>query len=332
MMKELKYFLCAFAFFSYPALAEAEVPAPCRAVGYTMKTFDSDFSRGGQTFDEANSYKPGYQWYRWNWFNLKPNSELAHQNSDGTISAEGGSQGDYGGYVVSAAASPSQASGFVGTAFGGGACVQVKLRFSPVPRTSNEEHPSFWAMSKEHLDGSGDDQWPNKNPGFTHFAEWDILEYYKVPPPGFLSSWIDWFGPYIPKGELRLSDVGKGELNLPPHSCRRPFCRSAGSFTPHPGAFPVNTDWNELQTVIGVWVPATADRPGCIQTFLNGNAIAPPYCWKLASAARERMQDFLDFSVIDRHHMVLVISSGTTPIFARSVEVYQQSGRGNLSN
>ncbi|MGY3473991.1 hypothetical protein [Bradyrhizobium ottawaense] len=332
MMKFIKGFFCTAALTITAATAGAEVPAPCRAVGYTTKTLDSDFSKAGEIFDEANSYKPGYQWYRWNWFKLQPNFELSRKHSDGTISAEGGPHADYGGYVVSAAASPSQASGFVGTAFGGGACIQVKLRFSPVPRTSSEEHPSFWAMSKEHLDGSGADQWPGKNLGFTHFAEWDILEYYKVPPPGFLSSWIDWFGPYIPKGELRISDVGQGELNLPNHSCRRPFCRHAGSFAPKPGAFPSTTDWNRLQTVTGVWVPATADHPGCIQTFLNDDAIAPPYCWKVASAARERMQDFLDFSVIDQHHMVLVISSGTSPIFVRSVEVYQRSARDNVSN
>lgn len=295
----------------------AEVPLPCREAGYNLETFESDFSRSDEAFDESDSYQPGYKWYRWNWFNVKPNRGLARLRPDGSISAQGG----FDGHLVSAARSP-RLPGFVGTAFGGGACVQATLKFDPVRSTAGVGHPSFWAMSKEHLDQSGDDRWPGKSADFTHFAEWDILEYYKVPPPGFLSSWIDWFGPYIEKGELVLGG----------RTCHRPFCKRAGSFGLRAGAFPPQTDWNEWQTVIGLWVPATADRPGCIQTFLNDAPIAPPHCWRNLQTTREREEDFLDFSVIDRHRMVLVISSGDTPILVRSVRVFQQSARENLTN
>lgn len=312
-----RFFLHLLAIVAAGAPALAEVPPPCLAVGYKLKTLDSDFARGSQAFDEDGSYQPGFQWYRWNWFNVRPNKQLSHRDSDGSISA----QGDFGGHVVSAAMS-SKAPGFVGTAFGGGACIEVKLKFDPRPRGSNEAHPSFWAMSKEHLDSSGADRWPGKDSAFTHFAEWDILEYYKVSPPGFLSSWIDWYGPYIPHGEFRVGE----------QVCSRPFCKRARSFTPDSAAFSESIDWNEWQTVTGVWVPASADHPGCIQTFLNGRPIAPAYCWKSPLAQRERIEEFLDFSVIDRHHMVLVISSGNSPIFVRSVRVYQQSERDNLSN
>lgn len=316
-MRSLKLSACIIALTAAVTPAMAEVPSPCQAVGYELKTFDSDFRAGNQSFDEDDSYLPGYQWYRWNWFNVRPNQQLSLRHPDGSISA----QGDFGGHLVSAALS-SKTPGFVGTAFGGGACVQVKLRFDPARRSSNDAHPSFWAMSKEHLDGSGDDHWPGQTSGFTHFAEWDIFEYYKVSPPGFLSSWIDWFGPYVVEGDMK---VGK-------QVCRRPFCKRAGSFASSPGAFPADTDWKEWQTVTGVWTPATADRPGCIQTFFNGAAIAPPHCWKTQLVSRERLEDYLDFSVIDRHHMILVISSGDSPIFVRSVQVYQHSAHDNLSN
>lgn len=298
-----------------PALAQA--PDPCRAGGFEVKTFDSQLGGSGKAFDDAGSYRPGYHWYRWNWFNVTPKKHLSRMHSDGSLSAQGG----FDGALVSAARSP-EPPGFVGTAFGGGACVKIVLRFSPLRIAPSEGHPSFWAMSKEHLDGSGDDRWPGKSADFTHFAEWDILEYYKAAPPGFLSSWIDWFGPYIREGEVKFEG----------QTCRRPFCKRAASFVPVPGAFPGSTNWDEWQTVTGVWTPATAVRPGCIQTFLNDIPIAPRQCWKSLAAPRERMEEYLDFSVIDRHHMTLVISSGRLPIFVRSVEVYQESARDNLAN
>ncbi len=317
MNRNTKWLFCVATLSVAATPAVAQVPAPCSAIGYITKTFDSGFAERGKNFDEAGTYPPGYLWYRWNWFNTKPNRRLSGLRSDGSISASGGLDGS----LVSAARS-SNSSGFVGTAFGGGACVEVTLRFDPSPRSSSEPHPSFWAMSKEHLDGSGADQWPGKEPGFTHFVEWDILEYFKVQPPAFLSGWIDWYGRYIPHGELKLDE----------QVCHRPFCKRANTFKPYPRAFPPTLDWSNWQTIVGVWTSSSVDRPGCIQTFLNGAPIAPQHCWTSLTSTRDRMEEFLDFSLIDRHHMVLVIGSGKDPIFVRSVRVYQQSSRDNLSN
>ena len=316
MKKGTKWLLCAFSVLVAAPPAFAQVPAPCSMVGYTTKTFESDFTKR-TIFDEAETYSPGYSWYRWNWFNVRPNTSLSGLRLDGSIAASGGLDGS----LVSAARS-SRSPGFVGTAFGGGACVEITLRFDPSPRSSSEPHPSFWAMSKEHLDGSGDDQWPGKEPGFVHFVEWDILEYFKVKPPAFLSGWIDWFGRYIPHGELRLGE----------QVCHRPFCKSAKSFEPYRSAFPPTLDWSSWQTVIGVWASSSAGQPGCIQTFLNGDPIASKHCWSGTASTRSQMEDFFDFSLIDRHHMVLVIGSGKGPIFVRSVRVYQADSHNNLSN
>jgi len=296
--------------------AVAQTPVPCLKAGLNQKTFESDFAESS-AFDENASFEPGYKWYRWNWFGIDPDHKLVSRQSDGSISAQGGFQG----HLVSAAKSVSPA-GFVGTAFGGGACIEFIVRFSNTRGKAGNGHPSLWAMSKEHLDGSGDDQWPGMAPGFSHFAEWDILEYYKVPPPGFLSSWIDWYGPYIKEGSLRVE--GK--------DCHRPYCKEAGSFAFPSKAIPSNTDWEQWQKIIGVWTPAGDGKQGCIQTFFNNVSLAEPHCWNSPDPDGNAPLGGLNFSIIDQHHMVLVLSSGDSPISVRSVKVYQKDGKHNLVN
>jgi hypothetical protein len=307
--------LVCFFFLLFGANAtRAAVPEPCSAVGYNNLSFFSDFS-DGNSFDQNGTYRPGFKWYRWNWFGVVPDPVLAEQLPDGSVSA----RGSFGGHIVSAAASPKQGD-FVGTAFGGGACVEVTLRFDPVRETGNLGHPSFWAMAKEHLDGSGDDQWPGRAKGFSRFAEWDILEYYKVPEPGFLSSWVEWYGPYINSGPRQVDG----------RDCRRPFCKTAWSFSFHRGAVPLTTDWSQWQVVVGVWTPASADQPGCLRTYLGQRLLAEPYCWSPLGPSRDNARNF-DFSIIDRQHMVLVISGGEKPIYVRSVRVFQGKTQSNIT-
>lgn len=294
--------------------ASSAVPPACAAAGYTVETLHSDFSKDGKTFDQGTTFEPGYDWYRWNFFNVKPNLSLVRKEPDGSISA----RGDLNGHITSAALIPDR-PGFVGTAFGGGACVEVVLRFDPVRADDGRGHPSFWGMSYEHLNGRGDDQQPDARRGFTDFFEWDIFEYYKVPSPGFLSSWIEWYGLYIPDRNAKRPD-----------GCRRPYCKRAGSFDADTGAVPASTDWNRWQRVTGVWIPAKDGRDGSIQTFFNDVPLDRPRRWSGYSLLRAL--DRLDFSVLDRQHMVFVISSGTKPIFVRSVRVFQRDGKSNLVN
>lgn len=295
--------------------ATAEVPSACHAAGFDVETFSSDLPTDDRTFDARATYGRGYNWYRWNWFGVKPNLALARRERDGSLSARGGFEGH-----ITSAAQITGTPGFVGTAFGGGACVEVWLRFDTVRADDSNGHPSFWAMSKEHLDGSGEDRFAGERSGFSHFAEWDILEYYKIPAPGFLSSWIDWYGPYIPNNDVKIGNT----------ICRRPYCKRAKSFDFMPP--PLQTDWHHWQKVIGLWVPATSRKAGYLQTFLNGRPIAPRYSWPTTTSKRVTIEDSLDFSVIDKQHMVLVISGGTKPIFVRSVRVFQNNSSKNLVN
>lgn len=295
--------------------ATAEVPSACHAAGFDKETFGNDFPNDNRTFDEHATYGPGYKWYRWNWFGVKPNLSLARHEPDGSLSARGGFEGH-----ITSAAKIAGTPGFVGTAFGGGACVEVWLRFDTARADDGAGHPSFWAMSKEHLDGGGEDRFAGAPSGFSHFAEWDILEYYKIPAPGFLSSWIDWYGPYIPKNEVKIGNT----------VCRRPYCKRAKSFDFKATRW--QTDWHHWQKVTGVWVPASPQKSGYIQTFLNGRPIAPPYSWPATTSKRMTIEDWLDFSVIDKQHMVLVISGGTKPIFIRSMRVFQHDSTRNLVN
>ncbi|EIZ79786.1 hypothetical protein WSK_1611 [Novosphingobium sp. Rr 2-17] len=299
--------------------ASASAPAECVASGQRTLTFESDFTNDRAAFDQSMTYKPGFKWYRWNWFGVKPNPALATRKSDGVLSVHE-VNGGFRGHVTSAAHS-TNSPGFVGTAFGGGVCVQVVLRFNPDNSRSENGHPSFWSMSMEHLDGSGNDQWPGKEAGFAHFVEWDIFEYFKAKPPAFLSSWIDWFGKYS-SGISNKPEVG---------ACPRPYCKKAGSFAPHIGTPPNDLKWGSWQTLTGIWVPASGARPGHIQTFLNGRAYAEPKTWMARGAPRGGGDQLFDFSRIDEQHQVLVISSGDTPMEVQSVRVWQKDSSKNLS-
>lgn len=302
-----------------PAAAAARAPAACTASGQSNLTFESDFRGDSKQFDAAMSYRPGYRWYRWNWFNVRPDPSRAQIVGGALTVREPG--GGFSGHVTSAALSV-KAPGFVGTAFGGGACVEVKLRFVPDRLRSAPGHPSFWSMSIEHLANRGADRWPGKPANYSHFLEWDIFEYFKVPEPGFLSSWIDWFGSYVGEGTPRTWFGG----------CERPYCKNPGSFKAKPGAVPESTDWRQWQTIIGLWVPATGTNPGYIQTFFNGRAIAPPKYWPGANTTVKNDSDLLNFSWIDRQHQVFVISSGAVPMQVQSVRVWQKTTKYNLSN
>lgn len=305
---------------SVVAQAATPVPAVCVASGQTTLTFASDFAGGHGDFDTDMTYHSGFHWYRWNFLNVKPDPARSYIKPGGglVVSAhDGGFQGH-----VTSAARIAGAPGFVGTAFGGGACIAVTLRFKPDRQASLPGHPSFWTMSLEHLLDNGADQWPGMPQAYKHFVEWDIFEYYKAPEPQFLSSWIDWYGYYIlEKGNSRAM-----------RGCVRPYCKKAGSFVNNVSAFPNGLDWNNWQQIIGLWVPKNSTQHGYIQVFLNGRPISVRKEWDSMSKSAMREEALLNFSSLDSQHQVLVISSGSLPMEIASVNVWQKNADSNMHN
>lgn len=300
-------------------LSAARPPSPCAAVGYTSLTSETDFTIGALwSFDSETTYKPRFGWYRWNWFGVRPDKTFARVGRDGLVVHERG--GGFSGHVASAARSGTNDK-FVGTAFGGGACVEIVLRFDPDRQRHGSGHPSFWSMSYEHLANEGGDQWPGREAGYARFVEWDIFEYYKVPEPGFLSSWITWFGFYIPKALQAVTS----------QRCTRPYCKVSGSFGEINAALLEPLNWRKWQSIIGVWVPASGKRPGHIQTFLNQKPIGQPKYWNMGRGRPDSAQTDDGFSTIDQHHQVFIISSGDAPLHVKSVRVWQRSGASNLT-
>lgn len=296
-----------------PILKAADVPTPCAAVGYMTKTFATVSNFSTKTVDIEQTYRSGYQWYPWNWFSgSSPKNHLIL--AGGTISASGetGPNGQ-----LSSAAKTASAPYFVGTAFGGGLCVEFEISYDVHDTKSSQGFPAFWAMAKEHLDTQLSDQWTGQPKGFEHFAEWDILEAYKIKNPGFLSSWMDWYGIY----QKTCPNSG--------------YCKVASSFVNTPGAIPDRLDWeHKWHRVTGVWVPATQSKLGSIQTFVDDRPLAPPYTWKQFSnqGSPPTKSTPWTFGIIDQQHLVLLLGSNDTPIRVRRVRVFQSSSANNETN
>lgn len=290
-----------------------QVPPECAAVGYTQNTFSSNSDFSASTVDLSQSGRSGFKWYPWNWFSGWSPKNTVTLHDDGSVSAMGVT--GPGGQVTSAAAT-SQPPYFVGTAFGGGMCVDAVLAFDQAKIDEEQGHPSFWTMSVEHLDGQLKSQWPGQPAGFEHFAEWDILESYKVRHPGFLSSWIEWYGFYN-------------------RSCPgRVYCSAPQSFQNSRASYDIDPDWTKGHRVTGVWVPATPTSDGYVQAFVDGIPLAAPHRWKMYSdqAPPPTMASPWRFGIIDKQHQVLIFGGAETPIRVISVNVFQSSDKDNIHN
>ncbi|WP_294238751.1 hypothetical protein [uncultured Sphingomonas sp.] len=277
---------------------------------YKMQTFATD-RFDTTSVDLANSHRPGFSWYRWNWFSGGHASDTLSPASDGTIAVSGRSGPN--GQIATAAAIPT-APYMVGTAFGGGFCVEADMAFDPDAIDTAKGFPAFWAMAVEHLDQHGARaQMPGQPAGFEHFIEMDIMEAFKRPLPDYLGTMHDWYGQY------RRTCPG------------RSFCDVERSFDTMPGIVPKDTDWRDWHRVGAVWRPATNRRPGHVQYFFDGKPIAAPFTWAKGDPTRlPQLGGGQAFAALDDQHLVLIAGSNSTPIRLKSVRVFQRDDRHNL--
>lgn len=255
----------------------------------------------------------GFQWYRWNWFNGRNPADRITLAADGTVSVSGVSGPN--GQLATAAAIPD-APYFVGTAFGGGFCIEAQVAFDPAVLDTSKGFPAFWSMSLEHLAQHGGAQMPGQHQGVEHFIELDFMEVFKRPLPEYLGTVHDWSGIY------RTSCPG------------RTFCDVFRSFENQPGVFPPDTDWRTWHRVGAVWQPASSGGRGSVQYFFDGKPLAPPFTWTAGGEVPPMPLPGAPqtFSILDCHHLVLILGSGATPLRVRSITVYQETAEHNLKN
>src|SRR5215831_1751109 len=151
----------------------SSIPPQAAAVGYSRKTFTSDFKNN---------------WYLWSFFGGHASPTNVVFNSDGSVTLQGDTTGPNGqiatGHVTS--------GGFVGTSFAGGAYFEATFKFYPQTVIDRDFNgwPSFWSMAREHLAQEAAQQWPGQAPGYDHFIEADFFEYDTYP----YNHWMNGFG------------------------------------------------------------------------------------------------------------------------------------------
>ena len=149
----------------------------------------------------------------------------ATQNADGSVTIDGG--GDS--YNAQLSTAEQTATGWQGTAFGGGAYFQATISWTGAYSGSGG-WPSFWSNDIEHMIGSSAAQWQGQASGYGNWIEPDFMEYWAQNSYGVALH--NWYGAN-----------GSG-LNV---STNEP------QFT-----LPSGSDPSQPQTYGFLWVPATS--------------------------------------------------------------------------
>jgi hypothetical protein len=213
----------------------------------------------------------------------------------------------------------------VGLAFGGGAYFEAILQFDPAKTAQGKPKawPSFWSLSIEHAAGLSGEQWPGQQTGYVHFIEPDFFEYdvWSFAPRSYYGGAIhDWYGIF------RATCPGKA------------FCgvTNAGgggtAFTNFKIQTTTATDFTKPHKFGLLWVPATPTTKGYAEYYFDGKATADRVTWDIyANQPPPPGLAPWTFGIVDRQHLVLIISTGINqPLTVASVSVWQSSVNKNL--
>jgi hypothetical protein len=297
----------SFGFGTEPA------PVPAISAGYQVQTFDTRFDES--TVDLSNSRRPSYRWFRWQFLGRPAsNADRLELNRDHSVTLLGDPKEKNGNLATAAPADNDR--GFVGVAFGGGAYFEAVIRFNPAAVDLTRGWPAFWSVALEHLIGMKSVHWQGQEHGFRHFVEADIFEYNALSGAdrycGALHSWY-------------------GVWN---RTCQRGYCDVATSPQESMRVIPKKSDFATYHRYGLLWVPATHDREGFVEYYLDGERLGCRTSWRrfteekpnLAVKDKSKM-----FSVIDQQHLVLVLVTGyEEPMQVRSVKVWQKDEKANL--
>jgi hypothetical protein len=275
--------------------------------------------------DVNDTQKTGFQWYLGQFFGspATPSSDLTF-NSDGTLTLNGAGTSSNAG--INTAAPSSNAAGWVGVAFGGGAYFEATFSFNPQDTiTANGNGwPSFWAMAIEHLAGLPSEQWSGQPSGYDHFIETDFFEYDVwsfSPHYEYGGATHDWYGIYqqtCANNYCNVSNAGGGGT----------------SFSNFQVQTPSSTDFTQDHAFGYLWVPATSTADGYAQYYFDGQPTNDKITWSkyAPTVAPPPGTPPWTFGVIDQQHEPLILGTGNNePMKIKSVNVWQVSAANNLS-
>ncbi len=280
---------------------------PAAANGYLELTFDSALS--SDTVDVGQTYASGFDWYVGNFFNPAPLNPITF-NGRG-IATINGSAGNSNLQISTAGLKVmgTPASGWVGTAFGGGAYFEASLRFDPALVDVNNGWPAWWSMSIEHLASLPERQWIGQVPDYWHFSEVDFFEYDmpQTVPNVFGGTVNEYWGVY---------NTPSWTENIFPSYMRK---------------LPANARLSDFHRYGCLWVPAKGSSTSKLSWYFDGRKVGTDVAWSHLPDAPPPPVDPWKFSILDKQHLVLILGSGANqPMTVESVKVWQASPDENL--
>ena len=147
------------------------IPSPAFSHGFTNRVFFDDFT-SINTIDINNTKSVGYNWYTNNswtsasypWVTLAPTSSSDISIADGVLRLANDASGI--GECLNSAVQADNASGYIGTVFGGGAYFEARISYdSTLSKLTSTGTPAFWTLAIEYLVGNA-----------SEFAEIDVFE------------------------------------------------------------------------------------------------------------------------------------------------------------
>jgi len=293
-----------------PPVSSGE-PAQAISAGYNLNTFSTDSNFNPTTVDIANTQKSGYKWYQFDCYGYPASFANDATNTDGSMTV-GGNSTNFGSNMVSATCK-SGSPGYVGTAFGGGAYIQMTAKYNPVTESStyigDNGWPALWTYALEQMVPLPGEQWPGQATGYLHYFEGDLMENflsnYGVPLNQFTATNHDWYSTNPPNTNIQNQ------------------------------AFITVPNFNTYHTYGMLWIPATATASGTISYYLDGTNIGTTHYSKLSATQTPPPSDKKpwEYAIIDNDHLTLQIGSdNAVPLTVQSVDVWQASAANNLVN
>jgi len=234
----------------------AAIAAPTEAAlqNYNYLAFDDEFNSTG-TIDMSNSHAAGYNWYLQTWFSSGATDPNNVTISNGVLKLGGGT-GEAS--LVSAFANSS--GGYTGSVFGDGAYMEASIKFDPSGGSGASGWPAFWGLAIQKIidpGATGASQMAGQDPGYTHYAEVDFMEYMNGVGLSnqYLGTIHDWSGTYTTTSgwEYNIANYGNDYINV-------------GSI-----------DWTAYHTYGLLWVPQSGSTPGHATWYFDGHAMSTVY-------------------------------------------------------
>lgn len=302
------------------------IPGAAIGAGYQQLTFQTP-SWNGSNVDFSATCAPGHSWYFYNYGGTVPTT--ANTTVAGGVISVGASGNNYNSTIATVCGLGGTA--FRGTAFGGGGYFEATLKWQNGAFDFTKGWPAWWMGSVEAQTLSVGTLWPGaiqtSSPGFKHFPEIDIMEYFggdfSEPLNCATQTIIDWSGPNFSSLVLNAKDSF--------------YCPDSTGAT-----FASYHKYGLL------WIPATASSQGSATYYFDHLPVFQQ-AWTLLTAADQPPaagNPWL-FGVTDQNpavgpnHFMLELGSGatytsgsgnTTPIVVNDVKVWQLNINDNLYN